>query len=146
MGIYKILKYLALAFGVIGAVLLVRVLMAGDDSIIGSADVQASVVDPFLYISYIVLAITIVLVLFYVIKGLFRGNIKKTLLSIGAFALVIIVSYVLADDSVMYDRNNVELISASGAKWVGAGLISFYILGIVAIGAVVLSSVNKYTK
>lgn len=140
---YKILKYLALAIGVISAILLVRVLMAGDDAIIDSPDVQASVVDPFLWISYIILGAVIALVLFYVIKGLFRGNIKKTLLTVGVFLLIVVVAYVIADDSVMYDRNDVAVISASGSKWVGAGLITFYILGAFAILAMLFSGVTK---
>ena len=143
MGIYKILKYLAIAFGVIAAVLLARVLMAGDDSITDSADVQASVVDPFLWVSYIVLGIVIALVLFYVIKGLFKGDIKKTLLSVGLFLVIIVLSYVLAGDEIIYDRNDVPVISASGSKWVGAGLIAFYILGALAILAMLFSGVTK---
>lgn len=143
MGIYKILKYLALAIGVISAILLVRVLMAGDDAITDSPDVQASVVDPFLWIAYIILGAVILLVLFYVIKGLFRGNIKKTLLTVGVFLLIVILAYVIADDSIMYDRNDVPVISASGSKWVGAGLITFYILGAFAILAMLFSGVTK---
>ena len=143
MGIYKILKYLALAIGVISAILLARVLMAGDDAITDSPDVQASVVDPFLWVSYIVLGIVIALVLIYVLKGLFRGNIKKTLISIGVFLLIVVLAYVLADDNIIYDRNDVAQISASGSKWVGAGLITFYILGAFAILAMLFSGVTK---
>lgn len=143
MGIYKILKYLALAIGVISAILLVRVLMAGDDAITDSPDVQASVVDPFLWISYIVLGLVIALVLIYVIKGLFRGNIKKTLMSVGLFLLIIVLAYVIADDSIVYDRNDVAQVSASGSKWVGAGLITFYILAGFAILAMIFSGVTK---
>jgi len=143
MGIYKILKYLAVAIGVISAVLLARVLMAGDTAITDSPDVQASVVDPFLWVSYIVLGIVIALVLIYVLKGLFRGNIKKTLISIGVFLLIVVLAYVLADDNIIYDRNDVAQISASGSKWVGAGLITFYILGAFAILAMLFSGVTK---
>lgn len=143
MGIYKILKYLALAIGVISAILLVRVLMAGDDAITDSADVQASVVDPFLWISYIILGLVIALVLIYVLKGLFKGNIKKTLLSVGAFLLIVVLAYVMAGDEIIYDRNDVAQVSASGSKWVGAGLITFYILGALAILAMLFSGVTK---
>ena len=143
MGIYKILKYLALAIGVISAILLVRVLMAGDDAITDSADVQASVVDPFLWISYIILGLVIALVLIYVLKGLFKGNIKKTLLSVGAFLLIVVLAYVMAGDEIIYGRNDVAQVSASGSKWVGAGLITFYILGALAILAMLFSGVTK---
>ena len=143
MTIYKVLKYLAILIGVISAVLLARVLIAGDGAITDSPDVQASVVDPFLWVSYIVLFIVIALVLFYVIKGLFRGNIKKTLISVGFFLLILVISYALAGSEVIYDRNDVPMISESGSKWVGAGLIAFYILGAFAILAMLFSGVTK---
>ena len=142
---YKILKYLAVVFGLVGAVLLVRVLMAGDDAITEQADVQSSVVDPFLWVSYIIMGLVILLVLFYVLRGLFKGDVKKTLISVGAFLLILVLAYVLADDTIMYDRNNVEMISASGAKWVSTGLIAFYILGALAILAMIFSGVKKMT-
>lgn len=140
---YKVLKYLAIAIGVISAILLVRVLIAGDTAITDSPDVQASIVDPFLWVSYIVLLLVIVLVLVYVIKGLFSGNIKKTLMSVGLFLVILVLAYVLADDTVIYDLNDVAMISPSGAKWVSTGLIAFYILGIMAILAMLFSGVNK---
>lgn len=143
MTIYKVLKYLAIVIGVISAILLARVLMAGDGAITDSPDVQASVVDPFLWISYIVLVLVIAMVLFFVIKGLFRGNIKKTLISVGLFVLVLVLSYVLAGNDIIYDRNDVPMISESGSKWVGAGLIAFYILGAFAILAMLFSGVTK---
>ena len=143
MTIYKVLKYLAIFIGVISAVLLARVLMAGDEAITDSPDVQASVVDPFLWVSYIVLFIVIALVLFYVIKGLFSGNIKKTLISVGVFVLILAISYALAGNDIIYDRNDVAMISESGSKWVGAGLIAFYILGAFAILAMLFSGVTK---
>ena len=143
MTIYKVLKYLAILIGVISAVLLARVLISGDEAIVDSPDVQASVVDPFLWVAYIVLLIVVGLVLIFVIKGLFRGSIKKTLVSVGVFLLIIVLAYVLAGDEVIYDRNDVALISPSGAKWVSAGLITFYILGAFAILAMLFSGVTK---
>lgn len=147
MTIYKVLKYLALVIGVIGLILLGRVLFAGDDAITNSGSVQASVIDPFLWLSYLVLAIILVLVLFYVIKGLFQGDVKKSLTMIGLFGAVVLVSYLLGGGGAVYDTNGEELISDSGSKWVDAGLIAFYILGTVAVLAMVLSGARKlFTK
>lgn len=143
MGIYKILKYLAVVIGVIGLIMLGRVLFAGDDAITNSGSVQSSVVDPFLWLSYIVFAIIVLLVLYYVIKGLFQGNVKKSFTMIGLFAAVVIVSYLLAGGGAMYDRNGTELISDSGSKWVDAGLYAFYFLGVVAVLAMTLSGARK---
>ena len=80
MGLHKILKYVALGLGVIGMILLARIIFTGDDAIEASADVQSSVVDPYIFIAYVVLAVILVLVLVYVLKGIFAGNIKKTLM------------------------------------------------------------------
>lgn len=146
MTLYKILKYVALALGVIGLVLLGRLLATGDDAIVNSGDVQASVVDPMLYVTYIVFAIVVVLVLIFVIKGLFSGNIKNTLIPVGVFAVVLLIAYMLGDATPMYDRNNVQTIDASGSKWVDAGLFTFYILAAVAILVMLFSGVKKIMK
>ncbi len=145
MTIHKILKYLALVIGVIGLILLGRIIMTGDDAIESSASVQASVVDPFMIVAYIVFAIVLVLVLFYVIKGLFTGNIKKTLISVGAFILVVAIAYLVTSGTEVVTRDG-EVFSANQIHWVGAGLVTFYILAAVAIGAMLISGVKKLIK
>ena len=145
MTLHKILKYLALVIGVVGLILWGRVLMAGDDAIESSANVQASVVTPFLIVAYIIFAIVVLIVAFYVIKGLFTGDIKKTLMSIGAFILIVIVAY-LATDGTQTVMSDGEVISASTNHWVGAGLVTFYILACVAILLMVVSGVRKLIK
>lgn len=146
MTIYKILKYLAAVIGVVGLILLGRILWTGNDAIENSASVQASVVDPFMIVAYLVFAVIVILVLFFVIKGLFTGKIKNTLISIGIFAAVVLLAYLLADGGAMYDRNNEQTVSDSGSKWVSTGLITFYILAAIAIGAMVISGVKKLIK
>ncbi|MCF4100300.1 hypothetical protein L1I30_01350 [Gillisia sp. M10.2A] len=145
MNVHKILKYIALVIGVIGLILLGRIIMAGDDAIDASADLQSSMLDPMMYVTYIVFAITLVIVAFFVIKGLFSGNIKNTLISVGAFALIVVVAYVLTDGTQLELKDGTTL-SASGDHWVGAGLVVFYILAIIAVGAMVLSGIRKLIK
>lgn len=104
-------------------------------------------IDPMLILTYIVFGIVVVLVLFYVLKGLFQGNIKSTLISVGLFAAVVIISYLIAGGGAVYDRNGVQVISDSGSKWVDTGLYLFYILGAVAILSMMLSGARKlFTK
>ena len=145
MTIHKILKYLALVIGVIGLILLGRIIMTGDDAIESSAATQQSVVTPFLWLAYLVMAVILVLVIFFVIKGLFRGNIKNTLISVGAFLLIVAVAYVLSD-GVQRTLKDGEILSASADHWVGAGLITFYILAAIAVGAMVISGIRKLIK
>ncbi|MGB7841564.1 MAG: hypothetical protein WBL21_02150 [Salinimicrobium sp.] len=145
MTLHKILKYLALVIGVIGLILWGRVLMAGDSAIESSAAVQASVVTPFLIVAYIIFALVVLIVAFYVLKGLFSGDVKKTLFSIGAFILIVVISYLVTGGSEMV-MNDGEVISANTNHWVGAGLVTFYILASIAILLMILSGVRKLIK
>ncbi|MDT0644148.1 hypothetical protein RM553_15030 [Zunongwangia sp. F363] len=145
MTLHKILKYLAIVIGVIGLILLGRIIAAGDDAIDASADLQTSLLVPFMWVAYIVLAVVIVLVAIFVIAGLFRGNIKNTLISIGAFAAIIIVAYLVTDGSEVILKDGGTL-SANGSHWVGAGLVTFYILAAIAVGAMIVSGVRKLIK
>jgi hypothetical protein len=145
MTLHKILKYLAIVIGVIGLILWGRVLMTGDDAIENSASVQASVVTPFLIVAYIIFAIVVLIVAFYVLKGLFSGDVKKTLMSVGAFVLIVVISYLVTGGTEMV-MNDGEVISASAVHWVGAGLVTFYILACIAILLMVVSGVRKLIK
>ncbi len=142
MTLHKILKYIALVIGVVGLILWGRVLMAGDDAIENSADVQASVVTPFLYVAYLVFAIIVLLVLFYVIKGLFTGDIKRTLIAVGAFILVVVIAYLFTDGTAV-QLSDGTMLSASANHWVGAGLVTFYLLAGIAILLMVISGIRK---
>lgn len=64
-------------------------------------------------------------------------SLKKSLLGIGVLAVIIIISYVLADGTPYGGA------SASASKWVGTGIYTFYILSIAAIGAIIYSEVKK---
>ena len=145
MILHKILKYVALVLGLIGVVFLARILIADDGSIVASAEAQQSLVSPFLYLAYIILLLILVMVVFFVIKGLFRGNIKTTLITIGAFVLVVGIAYVLTDGSEVQLKDGGTL-SASGSHWISAGLGVFYILAAIAVGAMFLSGVKKLIK
>ena len=138
----KIVNILKIIFGVIGAVLLVRILYAGDEAIEADAAMQTSLLNPFMWVSYIILAITILIVLFFSIKEIFTGNVKKPLLSLGGFVLIIVISYAVSS-GVETPMRDGEVLSESGSRWVSAGLTMFYILAALAIVAMLLSSVRK---
>ncbi|TQI72057.1 hypothetical protein JM79_3009 [Gramella sp. Hel_I_59] len=145
MTLHKVLKYLALVIGVVGLILLGRIIVTGGDAIKASADLQGSHLDPYMWIAYLVLAAVVVLVAIFVIVGLFRGNIKNTIIAVGSFAVIIIVAYVLSDGEATQLKDG-TMLSASGDHWVGAGLITFYILAGIAIAAMVFSGIKKLAK
>lgn len=138
MDLHKILKYVALALGVIGT-LLALLIMSGSDGMI----------DNMLYVTYLVLAIVIALILIYVIKGLFAGSIKKTLTTVGLFLAVILISYLISSGTDLnLDKLNEKGLGVTEAvsKNVGAGLYAFYFLMVIAIASIFLSSAKKLFK
>ena len=139
MGLHKILKIIAFALAIIGAIL-VLVIMAGDE------DTALNMSGNMLYVTYATLGIVILLVLIYVLKGLFDGDIKKTLMTVGAFAAIIIVSYVLSSGTDLnlkpFTDKGADITEAT-SKNVGAGLIAFYILAVLAIGSMLYGGVKK---
>jgi len=141
----KILNIVKIVIGILAAILFVRIMIENDDLIKDSAELQNSLISPDLYLAYIVLGITVVLVLIFTLVGVFKGNIKKTLISVGLFALVIAISYfaLAGDFGVGRAISDTETLSLSGAKWIGAGLYTFYILALVAIAAMFISTIKK---
>ena len=138
MGLHKILRIVALILSIAGIVSLAMIVSKGDDVVKQTGEG----LDGYLYIAYITLAIVLFFVIVFVIKGLLAGNIKKTFIVIGAFLAVLIISYLIAD-GVETEMRDGKILSASVSKWVSTGLNVFYILGVLAIGSMVISSVKK---
>lgn len=143
MGLHKILKIVALILGVAGMIFWVLLVAKGDEAVKATGEG----IDSLIYIAYITLAIVLFFVVIFVLKGVFAGNLKKTLLTIGAFLAIVIVSYLISSGSVEgLPLIEGKPISESGSKWVSTGLNTFYILAIAAVGAMVLSGVKKLTS
>ena len=145
--LHKILKIVALTPSILGAVWLVRIILAGDTAILDSADLQDSLVTPFIYIAYLIFAIALVFVLVFVIKNLFTSgsSLKGTLIGLGAFLAVVVISFLLASGEETPMRDG-EVLSASASRWVEAGIYAFYLLALIAVGAMVFSGVKKLAK
>lgn len=143
----KILKIVAIIISILAAVWLVRIILAGDTAIADSADLQDSLVTPFIYIAYVIFGIALLFVIIFVLKNLFSNteSLKSTLIGLGAFAAVILISYLLASGKEMPMREG-EILSAAGSRWVETGIYAFYIMTVLAVGAMVFSGVKKLAK
>lgn len=130
MGLHKVLKIVALLLAVGGIISLLMVLLNGQG------------LDAQMYIAYVTLALVVLLVLIFVLKGLAAGNLKRTLASVGIFLLIVVIAYVMAD-GVETEMRDGEILSQSGSQWVGTGLNTFYILAIVAIGSMIYSGIKN---
>ena len=138
MGLHKIIKWVVIVLAVIGAIFAI-LLMAGNRGMI----------DNILFLAYVVLALILVIVLIYVLKGLFAGNVKKTLLSVGMFLAVIVVAYFISSGDDLDLQPFIEKgqdVTEATSKKIGAGLYTFYVLAIVAIGSMALSGFKKVSK
>lgn len=146
MSLPKIIRILMAVVGVIAIIFLARIIGVGDTEIReGSA---GGVVLPLMYIAYIALAVTVIIVLLFTIINLLKkpALLKKALINIGLFALVLIAAYVLSSgtdiDLKQFTDKGLD-VTESTSKYVGMGLIAFYILTVVAVATMVFSGVKK---
>ena len=138
MKLHKILKIVAAILGVLGIVYALMITSTGEDT-------SEAVISQYITIAYVTMIVITLLVLVFVFKGLAGGDIKKTLISVGAFVGVILIAYLMSsgDEIPLKDGG---VLSASGSKWVGTGLHAFYLLTFIAIGAMVFTGVKKILK
>ena len=148
MKLQNIVKIISALLSVLGGIFLLRILGAGDDDIKLAASMgDYSVVSPLVELAKVILYLTIGITLVFTIKGLFsdKEKLKKAALSIGFFAVVLVISYVLSD-GVETPMKDGEFLSANGSKWVGTGIRMFYFLAIIAIGLMLTSGLKRIIK
>jgi hypothetical protein len=136
MALHKIIRIVVLILALIGIVLLATILTGNRGTI-----------STYMNVAYVVLGIAILFTLLFSLAQLFtnKETLKKTLISLGLFVLVIIISYVLSEGEAVYKAGEL-VISERGSKWVSTGLRTFYILTFIAIGLMVFSGVKKLVK
>ncbi len=138
MVLHKILKIVALILSIAGVISLAMIVSDGDDAVKATGDG----LDNFLYIAYVMFSLVLLFVIIFVLKGLAAGDIKKTLITVGAFLVVVIISYVMADgvETLMKDG---KILSESGSRWISTGINAFVLLGLIAIGSMAFGGVKK---
>ena len=144
--LHKILKIVAAILSVLGIVFLGRIIAEGDDEIKAAALAgDTAIVDPIAIVAYITLGLVLLFVLVFVIKNLFTNTtgLKNTLIGVGAFAAVLIISYAVSGGDPIQYKMQEGFATESQSQMVGAGLTAFYILIIVAALAMIFSGVKK---
>lgn len=143
MNLSRILTIVAVVIGVVSILMLGSILGAGDEAIQSGA--EAGVVNPLMYIAYVVFIIAVAATLVFTVVNTFTNasGLKNTLIGVGAFAVIGLICYfVLATGQKTVLREG-ELLSESGSRLVGAGLYMFYILAAGAIGAMLFTGIKK---
>ncbi len=141
MNLHKVTKIAAIVISILSLVALGGLMATSDSE-------DNSWISPLIYLSYVILLACVVVVLIYVFKNLFsnKENLKKTLIYIGVFFGVVLVSFILADGTEIKSASNEIIASESTSKWVSTGLNTFYLLAIVAIGTMFWTGFNKIKK
>lgn len=149
--IVKIISWVAGLIGVIAVYFLVRLIVAGDDAVISSPDLQNSVVSPYLSFARIILIVTTVLAVGFSIWNLILHPklLKKTLITIVALAAVLVIAYMLADGGAVTDMSG-NIIkdgeAGSTSKWVSTGIWYTAILGLIGFVLFLLGFVKSLFK
>lgn len=73
------------------------------------------------------------------------GEIKKAGIALAGMLVLFVVAYLLAGDEVHADQA-AKGITSTTSKLVGAGLIMFYLISVIALIGLVYSEVNKALK
>ncbi|WP_461532946.1 hypothetical protein [Sinomicrobium sp.] len=137
----KIFKIVLILLSVIGVALWLM-LPDGDVPVeVASGD---SNVNLMFVVSYILLGIAIVVTILFTIKGILgHHKLKQMITSLVVFGLVLVVSYLVASGDPILAQDGSVAADASTSKLVGAGLIAFYVLTVLAVVAMLSSGVKK---
>ena len=148
MNIQKITTYTVAVLGILGAVFVLMIVAKGDDAIEMSAmQGDFGSVTPIILLAQIILAITILITVFFSIKNLAsdKEKLKSSLMSIGAFLVVLIAAFIFSSGEETPTQDGAVL-SANGARLVETGIKMFYFLTVIAIAAMSYGSIRKLIK
>ena len=136
----KILTIVAAVIGLLGFFFLVRIMMAGSDEVQNSADLQNSIVSPFIAFTQFILLVAAGAAIVFSIVNLVKHPqaLKKTLMILVVMAVLLAIAYFPASDAAVTDITG-KIIkdgeAGSTSKWVSA-LINF--TGMLGLGGLVL--------
>jgi hypothetical protein len=136
MNLQKALTVAIAVISVIGLAFWIMIIKGGDDS---------SAIDMMLWLGKILVfgagAIAVVLSLKNIASN--PAKIKAAGISLIALLVIVGISYGLSSGQEVLSDTGEQMVSESGSKYVGTGLRVFYLLVIIALGAMVFTGVKK---
>ena len=148
MKIQNIIKSISAVIGLLAALFLIRIILAGDEDIKMAASIgEYGKVSALVELARIVLSLSVVITLIFSLRGLFSDirKLKKAAISVGFFLIVIMISFFLSD-GVETPMKDGEFLSAIGSKLVETGIRTFYLLATIALGLMIYSGLIKILK
>ncbi len=145
MNIQTIVKIISAVFGLLGVVFLFRIIGVGDEEIKMAASMgDYGVVSPLVSVAIAILFVTVAVTVIFSLINLASSpqKLKKSLLFIVCFIVVIGLAFAISS-GVETPLKDGEILSASGSRWVEAGIRMFYILAALAIGSMMFFGCKK---
>ncbi|MFO7672283.1 MAG: hypothetical protein R6V74_01095 [Lutibacter sp.] len=147
----KILTFVTGFIGLVGFYFFVRIVMEGDDAIKEDGALQASILSPFISFSIFLLIATAVLAVIFSLLNLTKHPevLKRTLVGVGAMALLLVLAYVFASDEAVTDAMGKVLPdgeAGSVSQWVSTLINYSFILGAIGLGFFLFDFVRSLVK
>jgi hypothetical protein len=141
MNVYKISKIFVIIIGIIASILFVSTL-----GMEVTMDNNSYIVDYFIYLSYLAMAVSFLAVIYFVFKNLVthKEQLKRALISLGLFAGVILIAFIFADGTEV--RMKEVVISPMYSKLISTSLNTFYILAIISVGVLGWTGFSKIKR
>jgi glucan phosphoethanolaminetransferase (alkaline phosphatase superfamily) len=154
MVLHKVLKYAVVGLCLIAAVFFFYTVSVGDEAIKMDTDgVQAVTLSPMMFLTYIIMFIAVALVVIFLVKNLLSSpkKLKSAGIAIGIAVIIIGVSYAFSNgnDADMFNElvdTGDDPLTSGESKVIGASLITFYIVGFLAVASIAWTGVSKLLK
>ncbi len=144
--INMIARYSTYVFMFLAIVFEAAIIYYGDKEFAADQNIQDTWLSPFFSVSYVAFVIPTILALVFPIIHIIDDprQAKGVIIGLGGLAALILISYLLAPSDL--DPAYPASVTETTSKWVSTGIISFYILSIAAIAAVIYAEVSKALK
>lgn len=146
----KILTLVAGLIGLIGFFFFIRIMIEGDEALKVDADLQGSILSPFISFSIIVLVVTAVIAVVFSAVNMIKHPqvLTRTLMGVGVLLIFLVVAYSFADDGAVMSMGKVLKDGEAGSvsKWVSTGINFSAILGVIGFGAFLIDFVKSLVK
>ncbi len=145
----KILMIVAAAIGLIAIFFLARIVIAGDAVITSSAELQSSVVSPFIVFSIIILVLTAVISVIFSGYSLVQNpdQLKEALIGFGVLVGLLLITYFVSPNSQVVDVTGKVLMEESSLSQIISAAISYsFVLGTIGLGFFLWDFVKSMIK
>ncbi|MDP3352763.1 MAG: hypothetical protein Q8S44_03370 [Flavobacteriaceae bacterium] len=145
----KILMIVVGAIGLVAIFFLARIVISGDAEITSSAELQSTVVSPFIIFSIIVLVLTAVIAVLFSGYTLIQHpeQLKKTLIGLGVLVGLLLITYFVSPNSQVVDvTGKVLMEESSSSQLVSAGISYSFLLGTIGLGFFLWDFVKSMIK